>query len=61
MKDFLGNPLEVGDEVVCIQKDYKNLVKACVVKITAKTIFVEYMHQRRIADVKRTSDQVVKI
>ena len=61
MKDFLGNNLEVGDEVVCIQKDYKNLIEGQITKITDKTILVEYVFQRRIREVKRTRDQVVRI
>ena len=66
MKDFLGNELQVGDKVVCLEKDYKNLIKATVVKLTEKTIFVEFTRRafsdRMVTEtVKRFSDQVVKI
>lgn len=66
MKDFLNNDLEVGDEIVCIERDYKNLVKAKIIKITGKTISVEYIRRaypgiERTTQVKRFSDQVVKI
>ena len=62
MKDFLGQSLAVGDEVACIEVGYNNLRKAYVVKLTEKTIFVEYMKWKKVyGPVKRTSDQVVKI
>ena len=66
MKDFLGNELTVGDEVACLEKDYKNLMKAKIIKITEKTIFVEYTRNAypgvvRTEQVKRFSDQVIKI
>lgn len=66
MKDFLGNELAVGDKVACLEKDYKNLMKATIIKITAKTILVEYTRRAfpdRIVteQVKRFSDQVIKI
>lgn len=61
MKDFLGNELNVGDEVVCIELNYKNLKRATVVRITPKTIFVTYNKWGLATEVKRYSDQVVKI
>ncbi len=66
MKDFLGKELAVGDKVVCLEKDYKNLIHATVVKLTEKTIFVEFTRRafpdRMVTEtVKRFSDQVVKI
>lgn len=61
MRDFLGNELNVGDKVVCIELDYKNLKKATITKITPKTIFVEYSKWGKMQEVKRYSDQVVKI
>lgn len=66
MKDFLGNELKVGDKVVCLEKDYKNLIHATVVKLTEKTIFVEFTRRAfpgvdRTETVKRFSDQVIKI
>lgn len=66
MKDFLNNELAVGDKVVCLEKDYKNLIRATVVKLTAKMIFVEFTRKaypdRMVTEtVKRFSDQVVKI
>lgn len=66
MKDFLGNELQVGDKVVCLERDYRNLIRATVVKLTPKMIFVEFTRKTYpdhmvTEEVKCFSDQVVKI
>jgi hypothetical protein len=61
MKDFLGNILEVGDEVICIELHYKNLKEATVVRVTLQTVTVEYNKHGRREEVKRYSEQVVRI
>lgn len=43
MKDFYGVEVKLGDTVVCMVKDYRSLVEATVVKITDKTVVVEYV------------------
>ncbi len=35
-KDFLGKELKVGDEVVCIELDYRNLIKCKIISLTPK-------------------------
>jgi hypothetical protein len=45
MKDFYGVEVCLGDTVVCMVKDYRSLVEATVIKITAKTVVVEYTQQ----------------
>lgn len=42
MKDFYGTEVKLRDEVICTLKNYRSLVKAEVVKITEKTVVVEY-------------------
>lgn len=42
MKDFYGVEVKIGDKVICMVKNYRSLVEATVVKITDKTIVVEY-------------------
>lgn len=42
MKDFYGTEVKLRDEVICTLKNYRSLVKAEVVKITEKTVLVEY-------------------
>lgn len=44
MKDFNGVEVNVGDSVICMVKNYRSLVKAQVVKITEKTVVVQYIN-----------------
>ncbi len=61
MKDFYGTEVKLRDEVICTLKNYRSLVKAEVIKITDKTVVVEY--QDRIYNSKQTyrltSDQFI--
>lgn len=41
-KDFFGRPLAVDDEVVCVRKNHRDLVKAKVVHLTPKMVRVVY-------------------
>lgn len=50
MKDFYGVEVKLGDRVVCMVKDYRSLVEATVIKITDKTVVVEYLLSHSIAD-----------
>lgn len=40
MNDFLGKPLEIGDEVVFIEPGYRSLKKGKIVKITKCFVFI---------------------
>lgn len=42
MKDFHGVEVKLGDNVVCTVKNYRSLMLAKVIKITDKTVLVEY-------------------
>lgn len=42
MNDFLGNPLEVGDEVVLTAPNYRHLTKAKVIAFTKQKVRVEF-------------------
>ena len=44
MKDFLGNTLEIGDEVVLTAPQYRHFTKATIIAFTPKKIRVEYMN-----------------
>jgi hypothetical protein len=59
MKDFLGNQVNVGDKIVCIELGYKNLVHGEIVKITPKAMRVKYMIGGREQIVLRYVDQIV--
>lgn len=64
MKDFFNSPVEVGDTVVCMVKDYRSLMQATVIKITDKTILVGYSATWDVnykLTYRLTSDQFVVI
>ena len=52
-RDYLDNPVQVGDKVVTMKVGYRNLVTREVKKITPKMFM--------FADFKQFQDQVVKI
>lgn len=62
MKDFLGNELEVGDEVVFMQINYRSLVKGVVDRFTPQKVWI--WHEKLNIGGKETlqdPSQVVKI
>ena len=46
MKEFYGVEVKLGDRVVCMVKNYRSLMEATVIKITDKTVLVEYSTNR---------------
>jgi aspartate/methionine/tyrosine aminotransferase len=42
MKDFLGNIIEIGDEVILPVPGYRVLTKAVIIEFTAKKVKVQY-------------------
>lgn len=61
-KDFLGQELQVGDEIVFVQLGYRNLFKGKIASMTPKTLMIE--HDRTnvgSTSTKQFHDQVVKI
>jgi len=60
VKDFVGNEVQVGDTVICLEKGYNNLVKATVVKITPQAIKVTWPGMPYDRSVLRLRDQFVK-
>jgi len=44
MKDFLGNSLEIGDNVVTTPKNYRGLVKAKIKAFTKQKVRVVYIN-----------------
>lgn len=61
IKDFLGEEVKVGDEVVCIEKGYANLTRAVIVKLTPQAVKVSFHHYEGDREVLRTSSQFIKI
>ncbi len=62
--DFLGNELNVGDEVIYVEAGYRNFAKGKIVKITPKTVILDIIHPN-IANyattLKQTGSQLIKI
>jgi len=61
-KDFLGQEISVGDIVVFVEIDYRNLMLGTVDKITPKMVFLS--HQRGVlhwTSCKQFHNQVVVI
>lgn len=50
MKDFLGKKLEVGDDVVYILSDYRELAKAKIVGFTAKTVQLDTGDNKKMSN-----------
>lgn len=62
MKDFLGNELVIGDEVVFVQLGYRNLFKGIIIKCTAKTILIKHKKTNTCStETKQFPEQVIKI
>ena len=62
MKDFLGNELNVGDNVVFMQKSYRNFMKGKIIRITTCTVIVQHDETNVCStETKQTGDQVIKI
>ena len=57
MKDYLGNVVEVGDEVVFMMLNYRSLRKGTIKRITEKMCVIDLNGR----DVKQFHSQVVKI
>jgi hypothetical protein len=47
MKDFIGQELEVGNWVVFITPDYRDLTLGEITKFTPKNMHVTYIHHDR--------------
>lgn len=62
MKDFIGNDLQIGDEVVFVQLSYRNLLRGKIKNITEKTILISHEKTNDCrTETKQTPLQVVKI
>ena len=62
MKDFLGKPLKIGDEVVFMQIKYRSLVKGMIVAMSDKKATLYHMEDN-LGRVKSIQfyNQMVKI
>lgn len=60
MKDFLGNELNIGDEVVFITPGYRDYTKGKILYFTSQFVRIESdkIHKKGI---KQTPNQLIKI
>ena len=61
MKDFLGKELEVGDRVVFMEINYRNLLVGCVENLTPKKVRLQFQERGRLKTCLQDPKQVVKI
>ena len=61
-KDFLGEEINVGDEVVFVQMQYRNFYQGKIVKITDKMLFIDHEKDNLgKSQTKQKHNQVIKI
>ena len=61
MKDFLGKELQIGDSVVVVVPNYRELVLAQIVAFTPKKVRVVYDDRYGKQDLIQDPHQLVKI
>ena len=59
--DFLGNELEIGDEVVFTQLGYRNLIKGTIKSISPKTCIISHKAIQNRTESKQFHRQIVKV
>lgn len=62
-KDFLGNPIALGDTVVLIIPNYRSLAKGRVTRLTPEFVIVEYDNNisRKCTRIKQKGEQLVVV
>ena len=62
MKDFLGNDIKVGDEVVFVRIGYRDLSRGTIKSITDKTVLITHGPSNiSKTETRQFHSQVVKI
>lgn len=66
MQDFLKREITIGDSVIMIIPRYRNLVLGRVIKISPKTVSVQYSvpfgyRKGEVKEVSRVPEDVVKV
>lgn len=60
--DYLGREMGVGDEVVFMQKNYRNFWKGVIIKITPQTVLISHESTNTCGtETKQGHDQVIKV
>lgn len=65
MKDFLGNELEVGDQVITTDSDYKEFLLVTITRFTKCKVFVHWKGKKwgfdHDKELRRNPEQIVKV
>lgn len=61
MKDFIGQELKEGDVVAVTEPNYRNLVKATVVRFTPKRVVLQFFEGKTRREYTTPSNFVIKI
>ena len=59
--DFLGNQIDVGDRVVFMKPNYRELARGTVIKLNDKKLTIEYTVNNTSRTFMQFYEQVVKI
>lgn len=63
--DFVGNPIEIGDDVILFQLHYRNFVRGKITKITKHYVFIDVpysfatLSKNKIRNIKQYHTQVI--
>ena len=60
--DFLGNEVNIGDEVVFMQLQYRSLMKGKIIKMTNKKVYISHEQTNTCSKESiQRYDQIIKI
>jgi hypothetical protein len=61
MKDKLGKPLAIGDDVIFILPNYRELHTAKIIAFTKCFVRIEYVSRDYTLDMLQSPEQLVKV
>jgi hypothetical protein len=61
VKDYLGNVLSVGDEVVFVQQNYRNYLRGTIITFTPKFVRISWTTGSATQQILQTGSQLIKV
>ena len=61
VKDYLGNVLSVGDEVVFVQQNYRNYLRGTITAFTPKFVRITWTTGSDTQQILQTGSQLIKV
>jgi hypothetical protein len=61
MKDFIGQELAIGNVVAVTEPNYRNLVKATILRFTPKRVVLQFFEGTTLREYTTPPDFVIKI